>query len=33
VSILLALHVASSLHAFPNYLPYSNESVQSCGVG
>ena len=25
VSILLALHVASSLHAFPNYLPYSNE--------
>jgi 4-amino-4-deoxy-L-arabinose transferase-like glycosyltransferase len=25
VSVLLALHVASSLHAFPNYLPYSNE--------
>src|ERR1035437_5832838 len=25
VSILLALHVASSLHAFPNDLPYSNE--------
>ena len=25
VSILLAIHVASSLNAFPNYLPYSNE--------
>ena len=25
VSILLVLHVTSSLHAFPNYLPYSNE--------
>lgn len=25
VSVLLALHIASSLHAFPNYLPYSNE--------
>ena len=25
VSILLLLHVASSLHAFPNDLPYSNE--------
>lgn len=25
VSILLALHVASSLHALPNDLPYSNE--------
>jgi 4-amino-4-deoxy-L-arabinose transferase-like glycosyltransferase len=25
VSILLVLHVGSSLHAFPNYLPYSNE--------
>ena len=25
VSILLALHVALSLHAYPNYLPYSNE--------
>jgi hypothetical protein len=26
VSILLGLHIASSLHAFPNYLPYSNEA-------
>jgi len=25
VSVLLALHIASSLHAFPNDLPYSNE--------
>ncbi len=25
VSILLAIHVASSLFAFPDYLPYSNE--------
>jgi 4-amino-4-deoxy-L-arabinose transferase-like glycosyltransferase len=25
VAILLGLHVASSLFAFPNYLPYSNE--------
>lgn len=23
--VLVALHAASSLHAFPNYLPYSNE--------
>lgn len=27
VSILLALHIVSSLRAFPNYLPYSNEIV------
>ncbi|MGC2162449.1 MAG: phospholipid carrier-dependent glycosyltransferase [Silvibacterium sp.] len=27
VSILFALHVVSSLRAFPNYLPYSNEIV------
>ena len=26
VAILLVLDVASSLHAFPNYLPYSNEA-------
>jgi Dolichyl-phosphate-mannose-protein mannosyltransferase len=26
VGILVALHVASSLHAYPNYLPYSNEA-------
>ena len=25
VAVLLALHIGSSLHAFPNYLPYSNE--------
>lgn len=25
VSVLLVLHIASSLHAYPNYLPYSNE--------
>ncbi len=25
VAVLLALHVGSSLHAYPNYLPYSNE--------
>ena len=25
VSMLLAIHVASSLYAFPDYLPYSNE--------
>jgi tetratricopeptide (TPR) repeat protein len=25
VSVLLLLHIASSLHAYPNYLPYSNE--------
>ncbi len=24
-AFLLGLHIASSLHAFPNYLPYSNE--------
>ena len=26
VAFLLAAHVASSLHAFPDYLPYSNEA-------
>ena len=26
VGVLVALHVASSLHAYPNYLPYSNEA-------
>ncbi len=26
VAVLLVLDVASSLHAFPNYLPYSNEA-------
>jgi 4-amino-4-deoxy-L-arabinose transferase-like glycosyltransferase len=26
VTALLVLHAASSLHAFPNYLPYSNEA-------
>jgi hypothetical protein len=26
VGVPVALHVASSLHAFPNYLPYSNEA-------
>lgn len=26
VGVLVALHIASSLHAFPNYLPYSNEA-------
>ena len=25
VGVLLTLHIGSSLHAFPNYLPYSNE--------
>jgi hypothetical protein len=26
IAALVALHLASSLHAFPNYLPYSNEA-------
>jgi 4-amino-4-deoxy-L-arabinose transferase-like glycosyltransferase len=26
VGVLVALHVTSSLHGFPNYLPYSNEA-------
>lgn len=26
VAILLCYHVVSSLHSFPNYLPYSNEA-------
>jgi hypothetical protein len=26
-AVLLAAHAATSLHAFPNYLPYSNEAV------
>ncbi|MGH9559847.1 MAG: tetratricopeptide repeat protein, partial [Terracidiphilus sp.] len=26
IAVLVALHAASSLHAYPNYLPYSNEA-------